>query len=94
MSTEIEICQIRGQVFFHEIHIIERNSSRRIYVVWWETDKNPNDITSRSQMAWRMDKNWKSRSEKRKQEWAIEKPKLEHVRKLRGIYYIDPSDEE
>ena len=30
----------------------------------------------------------------KKQEWAIEKPKLEHARKLRGIYSIDPSDEE
>ena len=29
-----------------------------------------------------------------KQEWAIEKPKLEHARDLRGICSIDPSDEE
>ena len=29
-----------------------------------------------------------------KQEWTIEKPKLEHARKLRGIYSIGPSDEE
>ena len=28
------------------------------------------------------------------QEWAIEKPKLEHARDLRGICSIDPSDEE
>ena len=32
--------------------------------------------------------------EEKKQEWAIEKPKLQHARKLRGIYSIDPSDEE
>ena len=30
------------------------------------TNKNSNDITSRSHVAWRLDKNWKSRSEKRK----------------------------
>ena len=29
-----------------------------------------------------------------KQEWAIEKPEPEHSRKLRGVYSIDPSDEE
>ena len=37
--------------WFHEIHIIERNSSKRICVVRGETDKNPNDITPRSHMA-------------------------------------------
>ena len=36
----------------------------------------------------------KSRSKKEKKEWAIEKPELEHARKLRGNYSIDPSDEE
>ena len=51
---------------FHKIHIAERNSSERKYVVWWETDKNPNNITSRSHMAWFLDKKWKSRSERRK----------------------------
>ena len=29
-----------------------------------------------------------------KQEWAIEKPKLEYARNLREIYSVDPSDEE
>ena len=32
--------------------------------------------------------------EGKKQEWVIEKPKLEHARKLRGNYSIDPNDEE
>ena len=31
---------------------------------------------------------------KEKQKWAIEKPKLENARRLRGIYFIDPKDEE
>ena len=31
---------------------------------------------------------------KEKQKWAIEKPKLDNARRLRGIYFIDPDDEE
>ena len=31
---------------------------------------------------------------KAKQKWAIEKPKLDNARHLRGIFFIDPDDEE
>ena len=31
---------------------------------------------------------------KEKQKWAIEKPKLDNARKLRGIYFIDADDGE
>ena len=31
---------------------------------------------------------------KEKHKWAIEKPKLDNARILRGIYFIDPEDEE
>ena len=31
---------------------------------------------------------------KEKQKWAIEKPKLDNARRLRGIYFINPDDEE
>ena len=65
MAMETEICQIRGQVS-KDSHTIERKPSKRIYVVRGETNKNPNDITSRSHMDWRLDKNWKSRSKSRK----------------------------
>ena len=41
---------------------------------------------------------WKDMSEaskrNEKQKWAIEKPKLDNTRRLRGIYFIDPADEE
>ena len=41
---------------------------------------------------------WKHRSDaskrKEKQKWAIEKPKRDHARSLRGMYFIDPKDEE
>ena len=36
----------------------------------------------------------KNAQRREKQEWAIEKSKLEHARKTRGNYSIDPSDEE
>ena len=31
---------------------------------------------------------------KAKRRWAIEKPKLENARQLRGIFFIEPNDEE
>ena len=31
---------------------------------------------------------------KETQTWTIEKPELDHARSLRGIYFIDPKDEE
>ena len=31
---------------------------------------------------------------KEKQKWAIEKPMLDNARKLRGVYFIDPTDAE
>ena len=36
----------------------------------------------------------KAAQRREKQQWTIEKPKLEHARKLRGMYSTDPSDEE
>ena len=35
-----------------------------------------------------------SAKKKAKQRWAIEKPKLDNARLLRGIYFIEPDDEE
>ena len=31
---------------------------------------------------------------KAKQKWAIEKPKLDNTRHIRGIFFIEPDDEE
>ena len=31
---------------------------------------------------------------KAKQKWAIEKPKLDNARRLRGIFFIEPNDGE
>ena len=49
---------------------------------------------TRSYLARSLDKNWESCSEKEKQERAIEKPKLDNARNLRGICSIDTNDEE
>ena len=32
--------------------------------------------------------------QKEKLKWAVEKPKLDNARSLRGIYFIDPADAE
>ena len=37
---------------------------------------------------------WKHLSEKAKQKWAVEKPKLDNARHLRGIFFIEPNDDE
>ena len=31
---------------------------------------------------------------KAKQKWAVEKPKLDNARKLRGVLFIEPKDED
>ena len=36
----------------------------------------------------------KAAQQKEKQQWAIEKPKFDNARKLRGIHFIDPDDKE
>ena len=59
-----------------------------------ETDKKTNDLG--------LDKLWPdmwkrmsgASERKEEQKWAIEKPKLEHARRLRRISFIDPDDEE
>ena len=52
-------------------------------------------MTSRPDHSW--PEIWKKMSEaaqrKEKQKWAIEKPKLDNAKRLRGIYFIDPADD-
>ena len=52
--------------------------------------------TSRPEHTWpdAWTRRGKAAQRREKQEWAIEKPKLEHARDLRGIYSIDLSGEE
>ena len=39
-------------------------------------------------------KNGKAAQNREKQEWAKEEPQLDNARKMKGIYFIDPDDEE
>ena len=52
--------------------------------------------TSRPDTLW--PEMWKDISDaskrKEKQKWAVQKPKLDNARKLLGIYFIDPADDE
>ena len=34
------------------------------------------------------------RTRKQNKEWAVEKPKLDNARQIRGIFFIEPNDEE
>ena len=60
---------------FHEVYSIETGTSQTIHLVKGETDKNPDDVTSRSFMAWSLDKNWERRSKKRKTRMGTRKAK-------------------
>ena len=52
--------------------------------------------TSRPDNVWQ--NMWKHTSDaaksKAKQKWAVENPKLDHARQLRGIFFSEPEDEE
>ena len=49
---------------------------------------------SKIQATTRPDHLWRSKAAQRKekQQWIVDKPKLDNTRKLRGIYFIDPDD--
>ena len=63
-------------------------------VVRGETRTNPNDITSNQIWPDAWTRIGKAAQRREKQGFAMEKPKLEHARNVRGICSIDPGDEE
>ena len=79
----------------HEIYSVERETPPKGKMWSWRR-------LTKIQTTTRQDHSWpeawsrigKAAQKKEKQEWAIEKPKLENARNLRGIYSIDPNDEE
>ena len=77
----------------HKILSTKSKATRRIPLVRGETRKQ---TTSRRDDVW--PDMWKFMSDatkkRAKQRWAIEKPKLENARQLRGIFFIEPNDEE
>ena len=91
MATEN--CQMRGQVFTRFIVLIENPLDGYTWFVWILTRKQ---TTSRPNTVW--PDLWKHMSDaskrKEKLKWAIEKPKLDNARRLRGIFFIEPDYEE
>ena len=77
----------------HKIRSTNGKATRRIHLVRGETRKQR---TSRPDVVW--PDMWKLMSDaakkKAKQRWDIEKPKLDNARQLRGIFFIEPNDEE
>ena len=61
----------------------------------WEIDQTASNIKAWFNCGQKI---WRSKSRnskmKEKQNWASEKPELENARTLRGIYFIEPEDEE
>ena len=74
---------------FYKVHFIGWKTTWIIYMDRSETDKKANDLQTRFCVARDLE-----RYVEKKQNWAIEKPKLDNARKLRGIYFINPADEE
>ena len=89
---EIVNYQIRGLV--SQIHCIEWKTTGWMYLVRVRLTRK--QTTSRPDKSW--PEMWKHMFDasvrKEKQQRAIEKPKLDNARRLRGIYFIDPEDEE
>ena len=58
-----------------------------------ETDKDPSEYQTISCIeVWTKIGN--AAQNRENQEWAKEKPKLDNDRKMRGLYFVDPDDEE
>ena len=62
---------------------------------WSRRRLTKKQTTSRPDYLWsKIQKNKSEAQRKEKQKCAIEKPKLDNARRLRGIYFIDQADEE
>ena len=59
-----------------------------------ETDKKTNDLQTRLSEARNLERYVRSVEAKRKAKVGFRKPRLDNARILRGIYFIDPTNEE
>ena len=93
MSTETEVCQIHGQ-FFTRFTLLNETPPKGY--MWSGVRLTKIQTTSRPDHIWpdAWTRIGKAAQRREKQEWAIEKPKLEYARNLKDIYSIDPSDED
>ena len=93
ISMGLETCLILGRVS-HNLLYWKKNLQTDIC--------GPGERITRKQLTSRPDHLWpelwekmgKNAKLKEKQKWSHEKPQLDNVRKLRGIYFIDPEDKE
>ena len=80
-------------VFTRFVLLEERSPEGYTWSGWRLTRKH---TTSRPDNVW--PDMWKFMSDtakkKAKQRWAIEKPKVDNARQLRGMFFIEPNDEE
>ena len=91
ISMGQEICLILGQVSLSLLYWKPPNG-----YMWSGRRLTRKQLTSRPDYLWPelWDKMGKNAKLKEKQKWSHEKPKLDNVRNLRGIYFIDPQDKE
>ena len=88
---EIEKCQICGQV--SQDSLLDGKPPDGFS--WSGERLTRKQTTSRPDTLW--PEIWKDMSDakrKEQQKWAIEKPKLDNARGMRGIFSVDPDDEE
>ena len=80
---------------FHWVYSIGRETSRRIFVVRWQTDKKAVNIQARSFLWPELWIKMRRHAQlKERQKWSHEKAQLDNARKLRGIYVIVFKDKE
>ena len=79
---------------FTQFTLLMRNLQKDTCGPGWRLTKR--QATSRPDHLWpELWRNWEENAKLReKHKWAIEKPKLDNARRLRGIYFIDPEDKE
>ena len=79
----------------HKIPHFERKATWRIFMVGvedWRRNKQPQDPIMYGRVCGSI--SLMQRKAKRNKNWAVEKPKLDHARQLRGILFVEPDDAE
>ena len=93
MSMGLETCQILGQVS-HNLLCWKKNLLTEKCGPGRDQQEKTASIQARPSVARTLEINGKHAKLKEKQKWSDENLHLENVRKLRGIYFIDPEDTE
>ena len=94
MECRFEQTFVRFLERIHKVHFIDRETFKG--KMWSRRRLTKIQATSRPDQVcpevWT--KIGKAAQNREKQEWGKEKPKLDNARILRGIYFVDPDDEE